>query len=42
MTPSKDAYADERSSTGSKQLTKRTVEEIAGSISGELPSEFAE
>ena len=40
MTPTEDAYADALTSTGSKKITKHMGEEIAGSISGELPSGF--
>ena len=42
LTPSKDAYTDAMSSTGSKKLTKHMVEDIAGLISGDLLSGFPE
>ena len=42
VTPSEDAYANMMCSIGSKKLTMHMVEEIAGSISGELPAGFPE
>ena len=42
MTPSEDTSADAMSSTSLKQFTQHTVEDMAGSISGELTSGFPE